>query len=67
MYIRSQFYPKQKTMEYFIASSASTESLMELVQSKIAEGWVPQGGITTANASKLVYAQAMIRTSNENA
>lgn len=54
-------------MEYFIASSASTESLMALVQSKIAEGWVPQGGITTANASKLVYAQAMIRTSNENA
>ncbi len=48
-------------MQYTIAKAHTPELLMEAVNSKIQEGWVPQGGIAVANASNMIYAQAMIK------
>lgn len=47
-------------MKYIIVKANSLDKLTEEVQSKIDEGYIPQGGVCVANASTLIYAQAMI-------
>lgn len=48
-------------IQYNIISESSIEKLNETVQSKIDQGWLPQGGVTVANATKIVFAQAMVK------
>ena len=51
-------------MEYTIAQARSINDLILEVEAKIHEGWRPQGGMAIANASSLIFAQAMIRSTN---
>jgi len=46
-----------------IAKGSSTEKLWEEVESRIKEGWIPQGGISVANGTNFIYAQALIKKS----
>ena len=50
-------------LEYTILKGNSFEKLVEEVELKIQEGWVPQGGISVANGTNFIFAQAMIRKS----
>ena len=44
-----------------IAKASTTEKLWEEVQSRIREGWIPQGGVSVAKyASNIIYVQALI-------
>jgi len=47
-------------LQYTIASATSTEKLMEEVHARMKEGWIPQGGVSVANSSSLIFVQAMI-------
>lgn len=47
--------------KYIIVKGISTEELVKEVELRIKEGLVPQGGITVANASNLIFAQAMVK------
>ncbi|NAY93505.1 DUF1737 domain-containing protein [Muricauda sp. JGD-17] len=50
-------------MEYNVAVSNNRDRLVEMVNTKIGEGWAPKGGISMIeeeDGSK-AYAQAMIR------
>jgi hypothetical protein len=51
-------------IKYKIISENSIERLNESVQSKIDEGWLPQGGVTAANGSNFIFAQAMVKEEN---
>ena len=51
-------------MEHTIAQARSINNLILEVEAKIHEGWRPQGGMAIANASSLIFAQAMIRSTN---
>ncbi len=46
--------------QYMIATAKNTEKLVEEVQSRINEGWIPQGGIAITLATQPLYAQALI-------
>lgn len=46
--------------QYMIARARNVEKLVEEVQQRINEGWVPQGGVTVAVASVPLFAQALI-------
>jgi hypothetical protein len=48
-------------LQYMIAKGKSTQELWEEVESRIKEGWIPQGGVCVANGSSLIFAQAMIK------
>lgn len=47
-------------MQYTIVNAHRIELLIEKVEAMIQEGWTPQGGISAANASTIIFAQAMI-------
>lgn len=49
------------TLQYTIAKGHTTEKLLEEVTSMIKEGWIPQGGISAANGTNFIFAQAMIK------
>lgn len=48
-------------MKYIIINATGLDQLMEEVQLKINEGWIPQGGVAVANASNMIFAQAMVK------
>ena len=50
--------------QYMIATARNAEKLTEEVQSRINEGWIPQGGISITLASSPVFAQALILKAN---
>ena len=50
-------------LQYTIAKGTSTEKLIAEVELKIAEGWIPKGGISVANGTNFIFAQAMIKQS----
>ncbi len=50
-------------LQYTIARGTSIEKLLEEVESKIEEGWVPKGGVAVANGTNFIFAQAMIKKS----
>ena len=50
-------------LHYMIASGSSTKTLKEEVESRIKMGWIPQGGVSVANASSSIFLQAMIQKS----
>ncbi|WP_298903601.1 DUF1737 domain-containing protein [uncultured Psychroserpens sp.] len=43
-----------------IAQGRSTQDLWEEVHSRVQEGWTPQGGVAVANASSLIFLQALV-------
>ncbi|MDY8135391.1 hypothetical protein [Aquimarina sp. 2201CG5-10] len=43
-----------------IAKANNPDRLAEEVQSRIEEGWIPQGGVCVANASNYILTQALI-------
>ena len=47
-------------MKYIIIKASDSDQLTKEVQSKIDEGWKPQGGVCIDYASNYVFAQAMI-------
>jgi len=47
-------------IQYMIAKESSTEELCEAVEARIKEGWEPQGGVSVANSSKVIFTQALI-------
>ena len=49
-------------LEYMIIKENSIEKLSKEVQSKIGEGWIPQGGVGVGFISTFtIFAQAMIK------
>ena len=47
-------------IQYMIAQGRSTQDLWEEVHSRVKEGWTPQGGVAVANASSLIFLQALV-------
>jgi len=43
-----------------IAEANTTKKLWEEVDSRIKEGWIPQGGVSVSNSPRVTYVQAMI-------
>ena len=53
-------------LEYTILEYGYTDSLIVKVSEKIAEGWMPLGGISTwESENRTWYAQAMTRTPDQ--
>jgi len=48
-------------LKYMIVAENSFQDLQEEVKQKISEGWLPQGGLSVANSSSMIYAQAMTK------
>jgi hypothetical protein len=46
--------------QYMIIIENSPEKLAREVQSRMGEGWMPQGGVSVSNGSRVTYVQAMI-------
>lgn len=51
--------------EYMIISSSTKDKLTSEVNSRIGEGWLPQGGVFINNQSNSKFLQAMILTKVE--
>lgn len=46
--------------QYIIAKARDSETLTKEVQSKIDEGWMPQGGVSLCLATSPYFVQALI-------
>ena len=53
-------FKKPMKMKYIIIKASDSDQLTKEVQSRIDEGWKPQGGVCIDYASNYVFAQAMI-------
>jgi len=53
-------------LQYTIVTGNSTQKLREEVELRIKEGWVPQGEVSVANASNMLFIQAMIKKHNKS-
>lgn len=51
-------------LEYTVVKASSAKKMSEEVNVKMEEGWRPQGGVSVANATEIVYLQAMILKPN---